>query len=535
MRKKTVITFVLCAVLAFPVFANNLALSHLDAVLVNKAAHVMIFTVDLQQENSWRNAVSRDAAWIFMKYSIDAGSTWHHATLNSTGFLVPFGFQASTPSDQKGFFFERKDAGSGNINVSGLQFTWSYGQDGLSDATASAANTLTRVYGIEMVNVPDGAFFAGDGSSSSDYRFKQGSADDQPWYVRSENAITTTNTATGGFYYQSTGAPGEDPTGSSFLVSNSFPKGYKSFYLMKYELTEGEWVSFFNTLSPAARDNRDITSSLQGGKGSSGVVNRNTISWDPAKPMFPASTQRPSRAMTYISWPDAAAFADWAALRPMTELEFEKAARGADIHPVPDEFAWGSASHQAAAASGIYPDQDEVGTEALLDGSANLNRNLLGWSSGDGRFGGPAEGQKGALRAGIFAEASSSRQTSGAGYYGNMELSGNVTEPAVTVGRSEGRQFLGSHGDGELSILAGYEGGATNVDWPGIDQNADHGVTGTLGIGYRGGDFLSPSVRYFQISSRDLAVKDPDSAGLKRRFDASFDASFGARFARTSP
>ena len=35
--------------------------------------------------------------------------------------------------------------------------------------------------------------------------------------------------------------------------------------------------------------------------------------------------------MTYISWPDLLAYADWAALRPITELEYEKAARGVDV------------------------------------------------------------------------------------------------------------------------------------------------------------------------------------------------------------
>lgn len=41
-----------------------------------------------------------------------------------------------------------------------------------------------------------------------------------------------------------------------------------------------------------------------------------------------------------LSWMDGAVLADWAALRPFTELEFEKAARG-PVVPVADEFAWG--------------------------------------------------------------------------------------------------------------------------------------------------------------------------------------------------
>jgi hypothetical protein len=241
--------------------------------------------------------------------------------------------------------------------------------------------------------------------------------------------------------------------------------------------------------------------------------------------------------MSYISWPDAAAYADWAGLRPMTELEYEKAARGVDVRPVADEFPWGADSYSTVNADGIYPPgQDENGSEAVSDGAANVNRNALGWSSGDGRAGGPAEGQKGPLRAGIFADNSSSRITSGAGYYGHMELAGNLAEPAVTVGRPEGRQFLGTHGDGELTIISSYEGNATNTDWPGINsQDFRRGVTHTAGIGHRGGDYASGNIRYLQVSSRVFASQDPDSMGQARRYDSSAGVISGARFVRTAP
>lgn len=542
MIKKIKWVLFFCFTLVSPSFANDLRLSTLDVLATDTATDKITLTCDLKQSNSWRNTVSHDAAWVFVKYSLDGGQTWHHASmggvgLNPAGFSMPMNFEAIVPQDLKGFFFRRSAPGTGSVEAKGLKFVWNYGLDGLSDATALAANTLIRVYGLEMVYVPEGAFFAGDGASASEYRLKQGTADDEPWYITSENAITTTNAVQDGFYYQSTGATGENVSGDAFLLPNSFPKGYRGFYVMKYELTEGEWVAFFNTLSSVAKINRDITSGVKGGKASDGVINRNTVAWDDAEPNTSAVTARFARAMTYISWPDAAAFSDWAGLRPMTEFEFEKAARGVDVVPVADEFAWGTAAYDAAGAEEIFPpNQDENGSEAIFDSTANLNRNPSGWTTGDGRVGGISAGQKGPLRAGIFAENATNRVTGGAGYYGNMELSGNVAEPVVSIGRAEGRQFLGSHGDGELNTLAGFEGNATNADWPGIDvTDARRGVSGTKGIGYRGGDFLSSSLRHFQISSRSFSAKDPDTEGLKQRFDISAGIVYGARFVRTAP
>ena len=56
----------------------------------------------------------------------------------------------------------------------------------------------------------------------------------------------------------------------------------------------------------------------------------------------PVYTARlPFRTCNFLSWQDGYAYAGWAGLRPMTELEFEKACRG-PLNPVPHEHAWGS-------------------------------------------------------------------------------------------------------------------------------------------------------------------------------------------------
>ena len=45
------------------------------------------------------------------------------------------------------------------------------------------------------------------------------------------------------------GDGGLDTNGDGYVDANNYPTGYRAFYLMKYELTQGQWVSFFNTLS----------------------------------------------------------------------------------------------------------------------------------------------------------------------------------------------------------------------------------------------------------------------------------------------
>ena len=148
----------------------------------------------------------------------------------------------------------------------------------------------------------------------------------------------------------------------------------------------------------------------------------------------------------------------------------------------------------------------------------------------------PGQGQIGPLRVGIFAESSTGRTTGGAGFYGNLELAGNLHEMVVSLGRIQGRQFQGTHGDGQLTTLSGYEGNATNFDWPGISSiDTVRGVIGTVGSGYRGGDFQSSNNRLFQTSTRSLATKDSDSHGYSQRHDATLGIFQGGRLGRTAP
>ena len=190
----------------------------------------------------------------------------------------------------------------------------------------------------------------------------------------------------------------------------------------------------------------------------------------------------------------------------MTELEFEKVARG-PLLPVSGEFAWGTTTITAAAA---LSGSSEDGSETVTTTGANAHYNntiLTGGDAGNG-----AQYAIGPLRVGIFAADASGRESAGAGYYGVMELSGNVWERVVTIGNATGRLFDGGHGDGALSSTSGYEGNADVSTWPGMDATASRGVTGAAGSGFRGGSWSDEIIGRLSISDRNDAANTDAAA-----------------------
>ena len=202
------------------------------------------------------------------------------------------------------------------MSSSEVKRTVDYNSCGFSDSETVYANVL----GIEMVYIPQGAFYAGDYDQSM-ASFDQGSSDADPWYINSETAISVANPSSDGYRYVSAGQAGEDPTGTSFSIPQDFPKGYKPFYIMKYEINEADWVEFINSLpSDSARASHDVTDGNH--KNSDAVKFRNAMSCS-GSPLI-CSTNRPSRAVGFLTWMDMVAFLDWAGLRPMTELSLRK-------------------------------------------------------------------------------------------------------------------------------------------------------------------------------------------------------------------
>ncbi|HTY45716.1 MAG TPA: SUMF1/EgtB/PvdO family nonheme iron enzyme [Patescibacteria group bacterium] len=512
--KRRLLFFIFVCALVIPgtLCANNINITNVFLTEQDSSAHTIKVQFDISWENSWRDAVNNDAAWVFVKFSTDAGVTWKHATMKKSG-QNPYGFSAGigtsvdmiVPGDLRGVFIQREENGKGTVSVQRAQLVWGYGMDGVSDADANSLETRIKLFGIEMVYIPTGSFQAGDADASLTGSFKAGLLQDVPINIGSGSALVFNNADYGPYYYRSAGQPGEFGSGATFTVPSSFPKGYDAFYLMKYEISQGQWTEFFNTLTADQKITRDITSAS--GKNSDQATYRNAVSWSVGDATL-VNNREDDRACNYLSWMDLCAYADWAGLRPMTELEFEKACRGPQ-QAVKGEFAWGDTAITAAdTISGT-----ENGMETISTPGANACYNAADFQGGDGG--------RGPLRCGIFAATATDRRGAGAGYYGAMELTGNIWEHCVTIGNTVGLNFIGSHGDGILTD----SGNATNTDWPGIDSTAAKGVTGAMGSGLRGGSWYDTDVAKLTVAGRHFAATA----------DTNRDSRYGGRCARTAP
>lgn len=450
---KKIFIFCLATVLSFGVFANNITVANTSVSGQNTVSHFSMIGFDVTWENSWRTSTNEqnwDAAWVFVKFRKKGTTSWLHATFNyaapgdavSCGHTPGAGAFIKTPADGKGVFIYRSNDGFGTANYTGNKLRWNYSADGVLDTDSVEVN----VYACEMVYVKQGAFYLGSNGSENGH-FRKGNVD-SAYLVNSENAITI-GTATGNLYYQSYSYSG-DQQGP---IPAAFPKGYNSFYIMKYECSQQQYADFLNNID-AAR-----------------ATIRNGGPFTGTHPNLIAPF--PERAYSNASFDDNAAFSDWSALRPMSEMEFEKACRGYNIQPLPNEFAWGNTTQIDALASNIT--NDGTNNEAFSTGNVNFG-------FGMGR----------PVRCGAFATSSTTRTSSGGSYYGAMELSGNVWEFTVTAGTPIGRQFTGVHGDGYIAA----------------DGRANINIVGTTDAniyGLRGGGFNNSTTSFLSISDRYYA------------------------------
>ncbi len=493
MIKKFYVLFIVLCCCILTTYANNIQIQNVQIVDQDVDLNTVFIQFDLSWENSWRlssGPANHDAAWVFIKYRTSGGN-WSHMYLSyvdgmNDGHIAPSGASIKTAPVGIGSFIYRSADGSGNNNFQAVKLKWDYSSSGLQDD----AIIEVKVFAIEMVYVPEGDFDIGTNSSDDNNRFYIYPFG-VPFHINNENQIEVGQVNGRLYYISEPGSYGGDQQGP---IPSAFPKGFKAFYCMKYEISQGQWVDFFNTLTDTQKTNHDVTDIDH--KNSDDIVARNAISWVQGD----ASTLHEAIPLNYYNWDDFAAYLDWAGLRPMTELEFEKACRG-PIPSIAQEFAWGNNEIQNII-SDPYVFINSGSENELISNPVQNRANVICSETTSG-LGGPA-------RCGICAASApnKNRINTGSSYFGIMEMSGNLYERTITVGKPAGRQFTGLHGDGLLQL----NGNANVTNWP---------TSANVGYGYRGGsyanpkDFLTVSDRYDAANNSDITNSRVGGRGVR--------------------
>lgn len=508
---------ILCVIAFFSLCvtnANNIQISNVSLTGQNTIDDFTMVQFNLTWENSWRISIGPsnwDAAWVFVKYRIGTGP-WLHAFLNNedhvegtgtatsitSGLLNTASVFNATTNPAMGVFVHRNIDGAGTFSQMGMKLRWNYGANNIADDAA----VEIKAFAIEMVYVPSGSFQVGDGTGNTIRgHFRNGSTN-TPFTIGSEASITLGGNANGNLANNNASnmliTLDDFNDATTKILPAVFPKGFNAFYCMKYEISQQQWVDFFNLLTQTQKQQRDITTST--GKNSDALTIRNNVSWSSGDATLNGGTYG-DVACNYLSWMEGAAYSDWACLRPMSELEFEKACRGT-ITPTPNEFAWGTTTVVQATGISNSGNNSEI--------ASNIGANAV--------FGNITN-VKGPIRVGSFATSATSREQAGASYYGIMELSGNLYERSVSVGHPIGRNFTSTiHGNGLLTS----DGFCDIATWPG---NVNGKVINADGCGSRGGS-------WGDTLSTDLRTSDRYRSTYR---DVGRSNTYGFRAVRTIP
>ncbi|MDP3997307.1 MAG: formylglycine-generating enzyme family protein [bacterium] len=405
---------------AAPARANNVAVSNVTLQNIDTDLDTVEIKFDLAQDNAfgdltWDSQAFSDYVWIVVKYGTDGFSlpTWgyKHATLASGGTITP-------TTDNLGAFVKSSTA------TTNMTLVWDYGADSVADD----AIVKVKVLALETVKIPEGQFTynAGGigGSGSNNYG----------------------------------GGAETDVTSAADLPSGAaagWPNGYGSFYLAKYEVSQGQYADFLNMLG-----NNDASSffSAQTGYG-------HTITYTAGNAYgsrYAASV--PNRGNNYMSTADSWGYAAWLATRPMTEMEFEKAGRGTNIGTAnTNTYPWGNGDPDATTYS--YNDGS---------GAATYVKYFANYSPGVDR---PYD-------VGHFLRGDITRTNAqtGASPYGVADLAGNDWEWEINSAATT----LPLNGVGSLTVPA---------SWP---------ATNSANKGVRGGGWYIDAT-YLRVSGRSFA------------------------------
>ncbi|WP_051190407.1 SUMF1/EgtB/PvdO family nonheme iron enzyme [Kaistella palustris] len=473
------IAFVALTFFGLSVQANNVQIS---GTSVDTATGQITFS--LKWDNSWRTNIApanHDAVWLFIKYQDCADKLWKHANLSVTSADHSAGgaLKVDAVSDGKGVFIYRSSNGGGNISSTSVTLK-------MNVAAANYENYNFKVFGVEMVNIPQiSSYWVGDGVAASAFT---------KYEITGNGSISSS------------------AIGSGNSAPAAFPKGWANFYAMKYEISQEQYVNFLNTLTYGQQAHRSAAApdSPQGTQ-AFGTASRNGIKIkvpgsnaaipavygnDLTDGDFDDLNDGQNIAMSTLGYADVLAYLDWAALRPMSEIEFEKICRG-PLAPVAGEYAWGTTEATGITPGGVVNGgQANEGYNTVTNGLANYGA-LSGYV--------PVN-LDGPVKVGFSATNSSGRLSASAAYYGAMEMSGNVGEITVAAKTAGGSTYTGTLGDGLLSTTAATDGDADQATWP-----------DNTGLILRGGHFNASGYGYSGNNSARMMISDrADTVGATR-------------------
>lgn len=424
-------------------FANNVTVSDTQLLEPNDTTGTVKVTFRLTQANSFDTTYDSlsfgDYIWVFVKYSklpVSETVGYKHASLISgTGCVTP-------TSDSAGVFIKA----SADTTISLL---WKF----IDNSVAVYETAQVKVCAMEMVKIPTGSFYYDAGGiGGTAYNNYGGTA---------QILVSDSTTCR--------------PTGAS----PGWPNGYSSFYIAKYEVSQGQYADFLNMLDTAAAAvYRNDTAIV-------GTAWAHTISYTAGNPYGSRyAAGSPARCSAYLSWDDVEAYCSWAALRPMTEMEFEKAARGTSGGVCSTAvYPWNSTD--PSTGNSLYQPLGHTGNYDAWLYYANFYENSN------------TDGYDGPTNVGNYLCGDTTRTTAqtGASPYGVADLAGNVWEHLINCAWTT----IPANGNGTTTPPnswptaasgKGLRGGSWSNDATDLRGSArgDAGWTGTYrdnGVGFR--------------------------------------------------
>ncbi|MDF1695656.1 MAG: SUMF1/EgtB/PvdO family nonheme iron enzyme [Saprospiraceae bacterium] len=439
--------------------------------IASTANNLQITNVSYEEEDnalnfdiSWDNAFYINGSWsdhiyIFAKYKNANSSTWERVMFEQNGHSdnsSSVNFRDATNS-----FFEdgkRFAVYAGNVA------TFTSGSQS-ANCTAILADNIEffhpsfKVFGIEMIEISEIGedYYCGDGISIN--RFHRGDDTTQAFFWL-QDAVGSANIGNGANDINTThpsGIPVATINQHIFRPTNN---------IMKYEISQKQYVEFLNTLNRTAQNNR-VATDISGTTVTDVYVFTETAVVDPGARNGIRCEANLSNggpiafycdlngngipneyddgqniAMTHLSGSDLFAYLDWAGLEPLNELEYEFICRGS-FSPVPNEYAWGTSGYTSVTIDSgpTYGSADEELNEVIPIG--------------------PLRTASSPMRCGAAAKSFTNRISSGASAFGLMELSGNAAEIVIALLSESSFNTVVQAPNGKLDMF-----GNTDEPWP---------------------------------------------------------------------